>query len=327
VSLTESGELGSNQYRLRVEEILPETERVVSVILADPMGGALPSWDPGSHIDILLPSGRIRQYSLCGDLHDDRSYRLGVLLETYEHGASKELHSKDLVGQLLTIREPRNLFPLEYATRYLFLAGGIGITPILSMLQWAEEHDRPWKLLYGARSQASMAFSDEVLARQGGSVDLVVEDECGLPEFREAVEAAPLGTHVYACGSDAMLETVLDCEGCGIPAGAVHVERFSPLGGASAAMLRTGIPFQVELRRSGTVLDVPQNRSLLSVLRDVVAVPYSCELGNCGGCEVDVLDGIPDHRDVVLTASVRAANRKIIACVSRAYSQKLILDL
>lgn len=324
---TDSGAFPGCQRRLRIEQIVPEADRVVSVFLIDPKGEPLPPWSPGSHVDILLPSGRIRQYSLCGDLHDDGSYRLGILLDRYEQGASKELHDGHLLGTTVTIRGPRNDFPIVAADNYLFLAGGIGITPILSMLQWVEEQRRPWTLLYGARSRAAMPYLAEIDARKGGTITLVAEDEFGYPDFAGAIAAAPEGTHVYGCGPSAMLETLEDlADGLSFP-NRVHLERFTPFRYEVAAMLQSGIPFEVELRQSRRVLQVPENRSLLSVLSEVVNIPYSCKLGNCGLCEVRVLEGEPDHRDVVLSEATRASNKRMIACVSRSMSDRLVLDL
>jgi ferredoxin-NADP reductase len=305
-----------------------EADGVLSLDLVAPGRGQLPHWAPGAHLEIQLASGLIRHYSMCGDLDDDRSYRISVLREPNSRGGSLEIHTSQLVGSELTIRGMRNNFPLAEAPRYLFLAGGIGITPILPMLQHAERAEIPWELVYGGRTRRTMGFLDVIAARTGGTYTVITEDESGYPDLDAILGAVPDGTAVYCCGPSAMLEAVETKSAQYLPAGALHTERF-----AAAAVPETSQTagdndsIEVTLARTGVTVNVPPDRSVLSVvLEEVPTFLYSCEEGYCGTCETTVLEGEPDHRDIVLTPDEQAAGKMMI-CVSRACSKRLVLDL
>ena len=308
--------------QLVVLERLRIADGVVLLRLGHPEGLALPQWQPGAHLEIVLPSGLIRHYSLCGDPDDPFTYLVAVLRVADGDGGSREIHDTDLEGLLLEIRGPRNNFALAPADRYQFIAGGIGITPISAMVREIAGSDRPWRLVYGGRSRSSMAFLSEL--GELGPVQLVPQDEQGLPDLAGELGAAAAGTAVYACGPPAMLEVVTKlC--ANRPDLTLRLERFTtdgsttPIGGAA---------FEVELRRTGIVLEVPADRSLLDVVRDVVRTqPYSCAEGICGTCETDVLEGIPDHHDDVLSDAERASNKTMMLCVSRSKSPRLVLEL
>ncbi|HET6709178.1 PDR/VanB family oxidoreductase [Amycolatopsis sp.] len=290
---------------------------VVALTLRAPGGEPLPPWEPGAHIDLRLPDGVVRQYSLCGSCEDTSAYRVAVLREPDGRGGSAYVHDKLSVGDLVPVEGPRNHFALVDAERYLFIAGGIGITPILPMLDRVARSGRDWQLVYGGRTSASMAFTAE-LARYGDRVVFRPQDEHGLLDLPPLLAAAGPGTAVYCCGPEPLLAAVE-----ALSPQDLHVERFTALPDDGE---RTA--FEVELAGSGRVLPVPADRSILEVVEEAgVQVLSSCREGTCGTCETGVLGGEPDHRDSVLTADERLENEVMMLCVSRACSPRLVLDL
>jgi ferredoxin-NADP reductase len=296
---------------------------VLDLVAADQ--GALPPWEPGAHVDLVLKSGKIRQYSLCGDPADPARYRIAVLREGAGRGGSLELHASATKGVTLAARGPRNHFELVEAPQYLFLAGGIGVTPILPMIRAADRASRPWRLVYGGRSRATMGFVTEIDEWHGGEVKLMPQDECGLPDIDALLSETRLGIAIYACGPAGMLKEVEAAANRYGLRGALHIERFSaPEGNIQV----NNQAFEVELRQSGLILHVPADRSLGSVLQDAdIPVSLSCQEGYCGSCETRVLDGEPDHRDSVLNEEEKAESRTMMVCVGRARSPRLVLDL
>jgi ferredoxin-NADP reductase len=311
---------------LRVSELRWEAEGVLSLGLVDPSGGALPPWTPGAHLDVELRPGLERQYSLCGALDDDREWRLAVLLEPHGRGGSAWVHERLRPGDTIRVRGPRNHFELVRAEAYEFIAGGIGITPILPMLAAATVAGSRWRLLYGGRRRASMAFVEQ-LASYGERVAIVPEDDYGLLDVRGAVAGWKPGTLVYCCGPAPLLDAVeQDCAAAEFPAGTLHVERFTPR--LSADAVREGGSFDVHLERSGLTVHVAEGQTILEAVEAAgVAVACSCLEGTCGTCETTVLDGDVDHRDSILTDEERAASETMMICVSRARSPALRLDL
>lgn len=302
----------------------PLAEGIAGLWLRRRDGAPLPPWEPGAHIDLRLPGGLIRQYSLCGDVADRSTWRLGVLREPDSRGGSRAIHDQLTTGSLVEATGPRNNFPLLASQNYLFLAGGIGITPILPMVREAAASGARWRLHYGGRSRRSMALREEV-ADLGPRATIHPQDEAGLLPLADLLTPPAPRTLVYCCGPAPLLAAVEEL--CSTwPAGSLHVERF-----AAPAPQRDdadGGAFEVELARSGTRLAVAADESLLEVLEAAgLQVPSSCREGICGTCEVGVLGGEIDHRDLVLTASERAANNTMFACVSRARGGKLVLDL
>ncbi|KIF71202.1 hypothetical protein HY68_25545 [Streptomyces sp. AcH 505] len=315
---------------LLVRQVRLEATGVVSLTLTDPAGGRLPPWTPGAHIDLTLPSGTVRQYSLCGPLDDPYSYTVAVLREQNGRGGSAEVHETALVGRTLRIRGPRNHFALVDAPHYLLLAGGIGITPILAMVRRLVADGASWELHYGGRTRAGMAFTGTLATLGAGRVHVVPQDEHGILPVPSLVGAAPSGAAVYCCGPEGMVRAVT--EACALAApGALHIERFGAPPGVPATA--PGPPvgaggFKVELRRSGVTLDVPPDRTLLDVAREVVPdVGFSCEEGYCGSCETKVLGGVPEHHDTVLSAEERERGDTMMICVGRSASRLLTLDL
>ncbi|MFJ4712127.1 PDR/VanB family oxidoreductase [Streptomyces sp. NPDC088785] len=285
-------------------------------------GHGLPAWRPGAHLDLVLPSGLVRQYSLCGDPEDTSSYTVATRLITGAEGGrggSREVHERLREGAEVEVRGPRNRFALDAdAPAYLFVAGGIGITPILPMLREVEARGARWRLLYGGRDRASMPFLEDVTKLGGDRVEIVAQDEAGLPDLAAALTATAPGTAVYCCGPEGLMAAVE----AALPQGrTLHLERFAPRGTADGDG-----PFEVELRRSGRVVDVPAGSSVLAAVRAAVpGVAYSCEQGFCGTCQQRVLEGEIDHRDELLTDAERAGS--MLICVSRARGERLVLDL
>ena len=310
--------------QLRIVRVTREAESVISVELARHNGGLLPPWQPGAHVETLLPSGRVRHYSLCGDPDRLTSYRLAVLRESGGRGGSIEVHDIAHGGGTLHITPPRNRFPLHEAPRYLFLAGGIGVTPLLPMVAVAERRGRPWRLVYGGRSRASMAFIPELTDRRGGMLELLPQDEHGHPPVATLLSTLEPDTAIYACGPAAMLAAIeTAAQRLGV-CERLHVERFAA---AAARETAANQAFDVVLRRSGRTVHVAAGRTLGSVLQDEGAdVTFSCEEGCCGTCETRVLGGVPDHRDCVLTAEEKAKNDRMMVCVGRSLSPTLVLD-
>lgn len=320
---------GDATQSLIVERVTHAAPEVVILELADAAGGNLPLWQPGAHIDLKLPSGKVRQYSLCGDPEDRRRYRVAVLREAAGRGGSEEIHAVAAPGLMLPVLGPRNHFPLVEAPDFLFLAGGIGITPLLPMIRHVARAGHPWRLVYGGRRREAMAFLDEVAACEGGEVEVVAQDESGHPDIGGLIAALGPDTVVYGCGPSPMLaalEAAADRQGC---TSRLHIERFSAAAEAVAPSTEAGdVPFEVELRQSGLVLQVPADRTLGSVLEEAgVPVPFSCQEGYCGSCETRVLDGVPDHRDTILTDDEKAAATAMFVCVGRARTPRLVLDL
>ncbi|MFD5002020.1 PDR/VanB family oxidoreductase [Streptomyces mutabilis] len=293
---------------------------VLVLSLRHPLGEPLPLWEPGAHIDVALGPDLERQYSLCGDPADRETWRIAVLREADGRGGSAYVHEELRTGDKVRVRGPRNHFRLERAARYRFVAGGIGITPILPMLAAADRTGAEWTLLYGGRTRATMAFTGE-LERHGDRVTLAPEDETGLLDLASVLDDVPEDTLVYCCGPAALLDAVeARC-----PPGALRVERFSP------KQAEPDVPdeeFDVVLARSGRTITVPPGVSVLDAVRTAgVEVLYSCTEGTCGTCETDVVEGEPDHRDSVLTDEERAAGETMLICVSRCRGRRLVLDL
>ncbi|MGV0644653.1 PDR/VanB family oxidoreductase [Mycolicibacterium sp. XJ2546] len=298
-------------------------ESVAHFVLIDPAGIDLPEWTAGAHIDLVLADDVLRQYSLCGDPRDRSRYEIAVLREPAGRGGSARVHDSLHEDDTVTVRGPRNHFPLVDAERYLFIAGGIGITPILPMVRTVHASGRPWRLLYGGRSRSSMAFRNELTSGYGEHVCVWPQDEFGLIDLGKELGTPVTDTAVYGCGPESLL-TALQERCAAWPAGTLYVERFR----AAAHDTRDQSAFEIELAKSGQTLDVPANRTVVDVLHEAgIDVPVSCREGTCGTCETRVLDGVPDHRDAVLTEEERACDDCMFVCVSRSLTPRLRLDL
>ncbi|MGW0136896.1 PDR/VanB family oxidoreductase [Streptomyces sp. NPDC003299] len=315
MSVTEEQELD-----LLVRRMTWEAEGVLSVDLVDPAGKPLPGWAPGAHLDLHV-GGFVRQYSLCGDPEETGVYRIAVLDEPASRGGSRHVHTRLRPGERVRVAGPRNHFVLEPAASYVFVAGGIGITPILAMARRADRDGIPFRLVHGGRSRASMAFGGELAALTGGEVTLVPQDEQGHIDLDAALAGLPADALVYVCGPEPLLTAVQ--ERC--PREQLRLERF-----AAPVVERTGdgTAFEVECRRSGLSVTVDADTSVLDALEAAgVSVPSSCRDGICGTCETRVLAGTPEHRDFLLSETEHAANATMMICVSRCASDRLVLDL
>ncbi|HTQ17370.1 PDR/VanB family oxidoreductase [Mycobacterium sp.] len=294
--------------------------------LADPHGEDLPDWEAGAHIDLLLDDGLVRQYSLCGDPRDAKSWRVGVLLDPNSRGGSRHVHDNLVEGVSVRVRGPRNHFALVDSPRYLFIAGGIGITPIIAMVNSAQQAGSDWTLIYLGRSLTTMAFAQTLSDAHGDRVTLWPQNQNGLFDLGEVLAEPTDQTLVYCCGPEQLLAAVE--EHCvNWPEGSLHIERFAA---KTASEESSGglDSFQVVCQRSGATVEVSQDISILEALEDAdIPILSSCLEGVCGTCVATVVEGTPDHRDSMLTEAERASGNKILTCVSRSGSEKLVLDL
>lgn len=300
---------------------------VVGLELA-PTSGQAPAWEPGAHVDVHVPApadggdDMVRQYSLCGDPTELSTLRIAVLREASSRGGSAYLHDAVHEGDTLHLGGPRNNFRLAPSPSYLFIGGGIGITPLLPMIRQAAASGAEWSLLYGGRSRSSMAYVDEI--GRSPQVRVVPQDEQGLPDLASFLRQSRDACLIYCCGPEPLLAAV-EAASAHWPDGSLHVERFQPRRDQLAAPSHA---FEVVLARSGVTVSVPADRSILKVVAEAgVAVPSSCEEGTCGTCETEVVAGEIDHRDALLTDAEKAANDCMMICVSRARGDRLVLDL
>jgi ferredoxin-NADP reductase len=290
--------------------------------LARADGKPLPGYEPGAHIDVHLPNGLVRQYSLINP-GQTGSYTLGVKRDPASRGGSRCVHDELRVGKTFKISAPRNNFPLkEDAAHVILLAGGIGITPIWCMVQRLAELGRSWQLYYACRSRADTAFLESLERLAESKFHFDDEREGKFLDVAGIVAAAPKDAHLYCCGPTPML-SAFEAATANWPREQVHVEYFTP---KQEPDKKGG--FVVELARSGQEFVIPEGKSILEVLLDAgVDVDYSCELGICGACEQRVISGEPEHRDAILTEEEHASNTKVMICCAGCKSERLVLDL
>lgn len=310
---------------LAVTAAAPAAIDVVRFELRNPAGGSLPAFAPGAHIPVRTPGGEIRRYSLCNAPEEADRYEIAVKRDAAGRGGSMGMTDRLAVGARLPVAAPRNEFALHpRAKRFLFIAGGIGITPMMSMMRHLVATGGPrFDLHYCTRSAAHTAFALELAsAPYAGRVALHHDD--GDPaqgfDFWPVLEK-PTDAHIYCCGPRGLMDAVRDMTGHW-PGGAVHFESF----GVDAALRRQDHPFRVHLARTGVTVEIPAHRSILEVLRaQGIKLRSSCEAGSCGTCRTTLLSGAAEHRDFVLGAHEQA--RQIMICVSRARDAELVLDL
>lgn len=329
---------GADTLDLCVTAMRAEARDVVSIELREVHGRPLPAFAPGAHLELTVPTGEgndtdasvIRHYSLCNDARETDRYLIAVSRTDKSRGGSIAMHEHVRRGTRLAVRALRNSFPLVTdAGSYLFIAGGIGVTPILSMIRWCAANGRAWQLLYATRSRPRTAFYEE-LAEFGERVRFHFDDEAGgrPPDVESMLGIAAPDRHVYCCGPRPMMQAV-DSATQHWPASSVHFEWFS---GDNAPVARTGpsvnTPFEIVLRTSGRRLCVPPDLSILETLEaNGVSVPFACREGLCRTCETPLINGEAEHRDVVMSAEEQQAQRSLMVCVSRAKSAVLELDL
>jgi vanillate O-demethylase ferredoxin subunit len=319
----------SSTLQVRVRATTYEAQHILGFELV-PLSPAtaLSAFTAGAHIDVHLPGGLLRSYSLLNDPQETHRYRIGVNRDAHSRGGSRHMHEQLRTGTLLTISTPRNLFAMDETSPFnLFIAGGIGITPMLSMIARSQALGTPWRLHYAARTRQHAGFLDVLAAYQGqpgAEVQLNFDQEPGgqMLDLNAVISALPAGAHVYACGPQPLLAAYEQAT-ASLPPARVHREYF-----AAKEAAATDGSYTVTLARSQRMLQIQPGQTLLDGLIAIGAEPtFSCQQGICGTCEVWVVDGTPDHRDMVLTESEQAANDRMMVCCSGAKSARLVLDL
>lgn len=313
---------------LRIKEIKFLADGINAYKLVDPKGGELPAFQPGAHVALNLGGGIIRQYSLCGDQSDFLSYTICVLREENGRGGSKYIHDNFRTGEIIETSEPRNNFHLVPAIRYLFIAGGIGITPIMPMLRSVRNNSGVFRLYYCTRTAECTAFREELLsANNDGSV--VVHHDNGDPvrrlDVKTLLETYDPGIHLYYCGPPGFMDAIgTACSHW--PTASVHYEYFSASSKNAKEDTRPNLPFRIRIADTGSEFDVPATETIVSVLRrNGISVDTSCESGYCGTCMTRYTAGEPDHRDTVLDAESRKSY--MLICCSRSKTPCLELDI
>ena len=318
-----ASQLGLIDARLAEVKTVARDTNLYTLRRAD--GLPLPAYTPGAHIDLHLPNGLIRQFSLAAPNTDPQSYTVGIKRDAASRGGSIYIFDHMKVGDEIKISAPRNNFPLvENAPHVVLVAGGIGITPIWCMAQQLTALGRSWKLYYACRSRDDMAFLTALEKLDPNFRHLHFDDEAGgqVLDVATAIAEAPPDAHFYCCGPNPMLKA-FEAAAASRPRDHVHVEYFT----AKAEASTTG-GFWVELARSGEEYFIPEGKKILEVLFDAgVDVDYSCELGICGACETRVISGIPEHRDSVLSAEEQDANEKVMICCCGSKTERLVLDM
>jgi len=311
--------------QLLVRSMTVESDGVLSIELVDLEGRELPPWEPGAHLDVQLAAGLSRQYSLSGDPHDRQRYRIAVLREPAGRGGSAYVHEVLRPGHRVGYTGPRNHFRLEPSPSYLFIAGGIGITPILPMIARVVAEGARWRLVYGGRSASSMAFTDE-LAPCGDHVTLHPQDAHGLLDLDALLGTAQPDTLVYCCGPEPLLKAV-EQRMAAWPADSLQLERFAaPEQPARDPASEHAV--EVVLAESGRTVTVGPGTSILQALLEAgIDHDHDCTEGICGTCETKVIDGEVDHRDYVLTQREKDAGDCMMVCVSRACGNRLVLGI
>jgi len=314
----------ASRLKVVVHAVRMEARHIVSLELRPCDGKPLPAFAPGAHIDLHLSDSLVRSYSLLDAGADGSRYAIAVLNDRNSKGGSRYVHEQLRVGQTLSISWPRNHFPLnEGASKSVLVAGGIGITPILCMHKRLRALQRPAALLYCARSRGDAAFSDEL--ELDADVQFHFDDERGgPPDLKAFLAAQAADSDFYCCGPAPMIAAFeASCSALGLTN--VHIERFAAKDVVEVA--QTG-SYQVVLARDGRILNVPPGSPLLDVLLEAgVEVDCACREGICGACETRVLEGVPDHRDSILSNSERASGKAMLVCVSGCSSSRLVLDL
>jgi len=314
--------------QVRVEGRSSEAEDIAGFTLVSVDGAALPPFTAGAHIDVHIRPGLIRQYSLCNAPHETHRYQIGVLRDPNSRGGSLAVHDSLQVGALLHISAPKNHFALTPAKRTLLLAGGIGVTPLLSMAEQLASSGVEFAMHYCARSPQRTAFRERIAASAFAdcvSYHFDSGDDAQKLNLPQLLAAPDAHTHLYVCGPGGFIDHVMQtAKQCGWPAAQLHLEYF---GGAPLAT-DGDQAFDVKLASSGKVICIPAGVTVIKALAEHgIDIQVACEQGVCGTCLTRVIDGEPDHRDVYLTDDERAANDMFTPCCSRAKSAVLVLDL
>ncbi|MFD1212019.1 PDR/VanB family oxidoreductase [Arthrobacter sp. GCM10027362] len=310
---------------LQVRAKRTASDCVVELELVHPGGAELPAWEPGAHLEVHLPSGLSRQYSLCSSPEDSAAYRLGILNELASRGGSRFVHEKLQEGDIIEVSGPRNNFALVESPAYHFIAAGIGVTPMMPMVEAVERGGAEWKMTFMGRSRTSMAFWKELADKYPGKVNIRPDDEFGFPDLAALLGEPAENVKIYACGPEGLLRALEGATG-DWPEGTLHLERFAPKDAGALTAAKSS--FKVKLALSGMEIEVPEDRNIVEVAEEAGApVIFSCMEGTCGTCETRILCGEADHHDSILTDAEKAANEMMMICVSRAKSDVLELEL
>jgi cytochrome P450/ferredoxin-NADP reductase len=310
--------------QVRVVDVHREADGVICLTVEEPHGRALPDWTPGAHIDVMI-GDYARKYSLCGERDDGSRLKIAILKDETGRGGSLYIHQTITPGALIRIRGPKNHFRLdEGGERYLLIAGGIGITPIVAMADRLKQLGKDYAIHYAGRSEASMAFNGRLRRDHGDRLFLYPKSEGRRLNLDAVVSAAHADAQIYACGPERLLEALEHIVRARPER--LHIEHFTAIG--TQLVPENEEPFEVELKDSQLSVQVPADQTLLEALRGVgVDVPSDCEEGLCGTCEVNVIAGEIDHRDKVLSSAERADGRRMMTCCSRSRGSKLVLAL
>lgn len=332
--------MGATRHIVRVHSIKYQGKDLNEYELVDPNGNALPTFTAGSHIDLFFRDGRIRQYSLCNSEAEQNRYKIVVQRDLCGRGGSKAIFDRVHVGRMLVISEPRNNFPLVDATRYLLIAGGVGITPLMSMVYTLDARNRDFVLHYCTRSPDRTAFSQELRSFVEQGKAFVYHDggdsTKGL-HLPSILSHNSQGTHLYYCGPPGFMQAVYRAASSW-SSGTLHYEFFRPPSPSGVEIAEKvslsqseqegliSVGFQIKIASTGQIIEVPNDKTIIQALREHgIVIPTSCESGLCGTCRVRYLAGVPDHRDYILQDDDKT--RELLVCCSRSKSQLLVLDL
>lgn len=323
--------MANDTLRVRVVRSWREAEGIQAYELRPAEGDALPAFEPGAHLDVHVPGGPVRQYSLCNDAQETHRYVIAVQRDAGGRGGSRALHDGVREGDTLCVGPPRNSFPLLFARSYVLVAGGIGITPLLAMARVLQRTGADWRLHYCTRSPERTAFLAELAAAPFAERVHVHHDggdAARAMDMRGVLATRPPGARLYCCGPAGLMKAVREAATFHQwPREKVHFESFTAEG-AGAALSAEDTEFDVTIRSTGQVLRVPRGQSVLNVLRrNGLKVPSDCEAGSCGTCVTRVCEGQPEHRDSFFTPGEPAGDGRMLICVSRAKSKQLVLDL
>lgn len=323
--LRATGDLGSDELVLTVAAKTQVATDIVALDLRSADGSPLPAWEPGAHLEFRLPTPDgelVRHYSLCGDPSDTSTWRVAVLREQSGRGGSAYIHDRVSEGDRVVVTGLRNNFPLTEAGKYLFVAGGIGITPILPMVRQIAEAGGDWRFVACTRSLDRLPFPSEVDALRSDGLTVHVDEDSGLLDLDALLDSCDADTSVYVCGPTGLIGAI-ESRSAG-RAWKFFAEQFV----AEEVDTSGDQSFEVVIDSTGETVTIPADKSILDTLNEAGHdIPSSCEEGTCGTCETGVIDGIPDHRDVVLSKAEKAENDCMMLCVSRAACPRLVLDL
>lgn len=316
---------------LVITDFQSEAKDTIVLELQHPQQQKLPAFSAGAHLEVYLANGLIRHYSLLNASAETQRYVIAVGLSAESKGGSRYIHQQLRVGDRLKVSLPRNHFALVDVDAYCFVAGGIGITPILSMIHWCITHQKKWRLIYSARHKQRAAFYEYLNELTAGHIQFHFNDEQNQQHLNveQMISSLSEHEHLYCCGPNAMMQSVSNAAQS-IESSRVHFEWFSAPSVNTTANVEVQREdgFTLKLRKSGQEIQVMPEQSILEALEQVgFELPFSCRAGICRTCEVEVCAGIPEHHDMILSDEERAANKSMLICVSRAKSQILELDL